>query len=174
MKDLMNKNPFYFLVVSAIIVALDQVTKIMVRVYMPHESFSVLGEFFYLTHVENPGAAFGMGFGSEVFNRIFFSVVSILILVLILFMLKQSKSLWERLSFSLIIGGAIGNLLDRLIYGSVTDFFDFDFFTINLFGFSMERWPVFNIADSSIVVAVTLLLIYIIFFEHRNKTEVDK
>jgi signal peptidase II len=79
-------------------------------------------------------------------------------------MLKHSRSFWEKFSYSLIIGGAIGNLIDRLAFGSVTDFFDVDFPD-----FLMERWPVFNIADSSIVIAITILLIYTIFFESRRK-----
>ena len=138
---------------------------------MPNQSFSVIGDFFYLTHVQNPGAAFSIGFESPVINRVFFSVVSFLMIFVILYMLKISKSICEKLAYALIVGGAIGNLIDRVVLGSVTDFFDFDFFTINIFGFYMERWPVFNIADSSIVIAMVLLVFYALFLEKRDAPE---
>ena len=129
-----------------------------------YQSISVIGDFFRLTHVENPGAAFSIGFDSPYVNRIFFSILTFLMIFFILFLLKQSKSFLEKLSFSFVLGGAIGNLIDRLIFGAVTDFFDFDF--INIFG--LDRWPVFNIADSSIVVGVFILLYHTIFFEIRD------
>ena len=132
---------------------------------MPYQEIPILGEFFKLTHVQNPAAAFSLGFNSPIVNRIFFSVFAFLMIFVVLYMLKISKSICERVSFSLIIGGAIGNLIDRLILGSVTDFFDFYFF--NIFGW--ERWPTFNIADSSIVVAVVILLYYTIFLEPKSK-----
>jgi len=87
-------------------------------------------------------------------------------------MLKHSRTLLEKIAYSLIIGGAIGNLIDRVWLGSVTDFLDFDFFTINIkrWDFYMDRWPIFNIADSSIVVAIFLMFIYIIFFENSRNS----
>ena len=132
-----------------------------------YESREVLGDFFRLTYVENPGAAFSLGFESDAFNRIFFSVLTFIMLFFILYLLRQSKHILEKLSFSLMLGGAIGNLTDRLIFGSVTDFFDFEFFNI----FGLERWPIFNIADSSVVVAVFILLYYTIFIEMKKNSE---
>jgi signal peptidase II len=169
-----KKRQFNYLLISLIIILLDQGSKIAVRHYMPYQSFSVIGEFFYMTHIENPGAAFGLnpgsifGLGHEAtwFNRIFLSVVAFVLVFVILIMQRQAKHFLGKLSFSLIIGGAIGNLIDRVIFGSVTDFFDFIF---PFFG--MERWPVFNVADSAIVVAVVLLLYYTIFLEHKERKE---
>ena len=162
-----QKHPFYYLFVSLVIVILDQVSKYIVRLFMPvNDSIPVLGEFFCLTHVQNPGAAFSLSLGSDGFNRVFFGSVAFIMIFVILFMLKKSKSAWEKLSYSLIIGGAIGNLTDRIILGAVTDFLDFDFPD-----FIMNRWPVFNVADSSIVVAVVLLLFYVLFIENRKSPE---
>jgi signal peptidase II len=167
----MKKHPFYFLLISVLVVAIDQVSKFAVRHFMFERQVSVIGDFFNLTHVQNPGAAFSISFSSVLFNRIFFSVVTFVMIFVILYMLKQSKSFWERLSYSFIIGGALGNLIDRLRLGSVTDFLDFYFFNI----FGLERWPVFNFADSSIVVAVIMLLVYVLFFENRKtKQEVEQ
>jgi len=171
-----KKRQFNYLLISLIIIILDQCSKFAVRRFMSYESFSVIGEFFYLTHIQNYGAAFGLSPGSffgfnigiAIFNRIFLSVVAFLLVIVILIMQRQAKHFLEKLSFSLIIGGAIGNLIDRVFLGSVTDFLDFIF---PFFG--MERWPVFNIADSAIVVAVSILLYYTIFIEPKSRKGVE-
>ena len=168
----MQKSPFRFLYISLIILILDQVTKFLARYYSPYE-VSIIGEFFKLHHVQNSGAAFSISFGSDLFNRIFFSSVTFIMIFVILYMLKKSKAFIEKLAFSFIIAGAVGNLIDRVWLGSVTDFLDFDFFTIDIpkWNFYMDRWPIFNIADSSIVVAIVLLFIYIIFLEKYTQEE---
>lgn len=163
----MSKNPYHFLKISALIIIFDQISKFIVRHFMLNQSIPVVGDFFRLTHVQNPGAAFSLSFGSPFFNRIFFSVITFIMIFIIMFMLKKSKNILEKISFSLIIGGAVGNLIDRILLGSVTDFLDFDFPD-----FIMERWPIFNIADSAIVIAVILLLFYTIFLENKEKSEV--
>ncbi|MCL1826568.1 MAG: signal peptidase II, partial [Candidatus Cloacimonetes bacterium] len=156
----MQKYNFSYLYISLYTIVFDQLSKIAVRTYMPDREIPVIGEFFKLTHVQNSGAAFSLSIGSEVTNRIVFSIVTFFMIFVILYLLSQSKHFLEKISYSLIIGGAIGNLADRALLGSVTDFLDFDFFTINIkrFDFYMDRWPIFNIADSSIVVAISLLL----------------
>jgi len=165
------KNPFNYIYLSLIIIALDQATKIAVRYKMNlYDEISVIGDFFKLTYVENSGAAFSISLGSIFFNRLFFSTVTFFLIGVIIWMLKKSKNVWEKISFALIIGGGIGNLIDRLVFGSVTDFFDFYFFNI----FGLERWPIFNIADSSVVVAMFILIIYTIFFEGRSQKKKQK
>lgn len=164
----MKRHPFVFLLLSVIVVILDQATKLAARHYLTlHQPVSVIGDFFNLTLVQNTGAAFSLSLGSPGFNRIFFSTVTFIVIFVILWMLKKSKHILERLSFSLIIGGAIGNLIDRIFIGSVTDFLDFDFFDFT----GLERWPVFNIADSSIVIAVVLLMYYTFFLEHKFRKQ---
>ena len=167
------KRQFNFLLISLVVLLLDQASKIIVRHYMDlHQEIRLLGDLFSLTYIENPGAAFGFSPGSAEFNRIFFSVASFCIFFIILIMLRQSKHFIEKLAYSLVIGGAIGNLIDRVFLGAVTDFIDFDFFYP--FGFIQGRYPVFNIADSAIVVAVTLLLYYVIFMAHKEEIKEKK
>jgi len=158
-----TKKTLFYLFISFIVIALDQITKFAVRLYMPGQSIPIFGKYFSLTHVENPGAAFSIGFESSEFNRVFFSIITFFLTFVILIMMKKAKVGWEKLAYSMILGGAIGNLIDRLAFGSVTDFFDVYFFNI----FGLERWPIFNIADSSIVVAIVILLVYTFFFEKR-------
>ena len=160
--------PLKYIYVSLIVFTLDQFTKIAVRHFMAHQSISVIGDFFRLTHVENTAGAFGLGRGfSDPLNYILFRIAPIIVLIIVFYMLKSSKHKLEAFTFSLVIGGALGNITDRLIFGSVTDFFDFIWFP-NMFG---GRWPTFNIADSSIVLGVILLLIYTIFIEKRQTKE---
>lgn len=78
----------------------------------------------------------------------------------------KSEHKLQTVSFSLIVAGAIGNLIDRIYLGSVTDFLDFDFPD-----FLMERWPIFNVADSAICVAIGLYIIYVLFYEKRITKE---
>jgi signal peptidase II len=172
------------LTVSVIIVIADQVSKLMVKgISIPWLGISiegmrygssrpVLGEFLKLTYIENPGMAFGIDIG----GKLFFSLFSLLASAAILFYLYKAReeSLGLRLSLSMILGGAIGNLIDRvfygvlfdtapLFYGKVVDFFDLDFFNIDLFGYRLSRWPVFNIADAAVTIGVVILL-----FVHRS------
>ena len=157
---------FNYLYLSLLIFALDQATKITVRFKMElYDEISVWGEFFKISYIENTKAAFGNGFESDLVNRIVFSCVKLLLIGVILWMLKRARSVWEKCAFALIIGGGVGNLIDRLLYGGVTDFLDFYFF--NIFGW--ERWPTFNVADSAVVVAMFLLLIHAFFIERSER-----
>ena len=158
-------KPISIVILSVLI--LDQVTKYLVRIFLqPKHSIAVLDNFFRLTYVENPGIAFGV----RINNKVFFTILTIFAVILIfyyLFMLREQKIL--RFAFALILGGAFGNLIDRFIYGSVVDFFDFEFFNIHippfkfLFfqfgGYTMDRWPVFNIADSAVTIGMILIII---------------
>jgi len=149
-----------------LILILDQVTKIVVRRYMPHgDSFTIwqkaFGETFRLSHVSNDGSAFSFSPFDPTGNRIFFIVVTILGLCLIGWLLKKASNRFQVIIYGFILGGALGNLIDRIAFGKVTDFIDVDFPD-----FIMQRWPVFNIADSAIVIAMILLIIEL--FIHRE------
>jgi signal peptidase II len=172
---------------SLFIIIADQVTKLLVKGFDMHalgiawhgfplgSSRPIWGDFLRLTYIENPGMAFGIDLG----GKLFFSIFSVLASIGILIYLYKARNdnLAFRISLALILGGAIGNLIDRvfygvlfnegpLFYGKVVDFIDADFFDINLFGYHLSRWPVFNIADSSVTCGVILLL-----FSHRNKVQ---
>lgn len=157
----MNKW-FKYLSISIVIILLDQISKILVRKFIAWKSIPVWGEFFKLTHVQNTGAAFSISLGSPLVNRVFFIIITLVFLVILYFIMKKTDSKTEMIAYSMVIGGAIGNLIDRIVYGSVTDFFDCDFPD-----FIMERFAIFNIADSSIVIAITILVIYYLFFEKK-------
>ena len=157
----------YFLIVLSIWI-LDRVTKWLVKKnFELGESVPVLGNFFLLTYVENKGGAFGIQFGGSTF----YFVASIIVIGYILaYLWRHPEDGWlSRFSLVLILGGAFGNLYDRALYGSVTDFFDLEFFDISPFRLGplhfsgLERWPVFNIADSAVTVGIMLLLSASIF-----------
>ncbi len=156
----------FFIVLSIWI--LDRLTKWLVKKnFELGESVSVLGNFFLLTYVENKGGAFGIQLGGSTF----YFIASIIVILYILLYLWQhpEEGKFSRFSLALILGGAFGNLYDRALFRSVTDFFDFEFFNIPPFrlGFlqfdGMERWPVFNIADSAVTIGIILLLSASIF-----------
>ena len=151
----------------ALVVALDQLTKFLVKAsFALNESRPVLGDFFRLTYIHNTGGAFGVQLGTP----LFYLVSSALIIgILVLYFQKFHAVLgWTGVSLALVLGGAIGNLIDRIAYGKVVDFLDFEFFNISirpfklLFwqfpGYQLERWPIFNIADSAVTCGILLLL----------------
>ena len=153
-----------FLIMAAILI-LDQLSKIVVRATISlHHSIPVLerlfGDTFMLTHVTNTGAAFSIGFSSDLVNRIFFITTTLLALIFIIYLLYQSTHRIQVLAFGLVMGGALGNLIDRIIFGGVTDFINVDFPD-----FIMYRFPIFNVADSSIFIAVCLLIIDMFFIK---------
>jgi len=162
-----------YLLPTAVVIILDQLTKYWVRSAMPvGKSIPIIGnEFFRFSHVQNVGVAFGMDVATPIILIIFTSIASVLIAYLILSS-SQPGALAHppmvRFSLSLILGGALGNLIDRIIFGQVTDFLDFDFPN-----FIMTRWPVFNIADSSVTIGVTLWCLFLLF-GHRQVEAVSE
>ncbi|MBI4523789.1 MAG: signal peptidase II [Deltaproteobacteria bacterium] len=138
-----------------VIIALDQASKVIVdRVMMLNHSIPVIENIFNLTYIRNKGAAFGIfAESSETFRLgflVLFSVLAIGFIVKILSSLPQNeKGLITALSF--ILGGALGNLIDRLLYGEVIDFLDLYW--------SKYHWPAFNVADSFITMGV-LFIVY--------------
>lgn len=142
---------------SMIIFIIDQVVKLIVGFSLElNTSITVFNNFFYISNVHNYGAAFSILYG----NRVFLVIVSIITLVLVYyFLLKNKKFSWFNIIFySLLIGGILGNLFDRIIYGYVVDYLDFYIFGYN--------FPIFNVADMCIVVAVILAMIDIIRSEN--------
>ncbi len=149
----------------------DQITKWLARMYLaPRHSIPLIGDFLRLTYVENPGMAFGISIG----NRLVFNLLSIAALgVILIYIFRMHRDGWLRVAFAIILGGALGNLFDRLLRGRVIDFIDVDFFDIHFPGkdlwiihlppYVMERWPVFNIADIAVSVGMTIILLYSVF-----------
>ena len=142
----------FLIVVGGTIFVLDQLSKFYIQnAFYVGKSVSIIGNFFRLTYIRNPGTAFGL-FPDQKF---FFMIISFLTIALIFSFYKKisHNERWLSISLSLILGGASGNLIDRLRIGEVIDFLDF--------GFGCHRWPAFNLADSAICVGVGIFCITI-------------
>lgn len=155
-------------VLAAIIIALDQWSKAWIRAKIPlnGESFPypALAPYFRLVHWANSGAAFGILRGQ---GNLFIAIAVIVIVVVLIYLRQLPANQWPvRLCLALQLGGALGNLIDRLRFGKVTDFL---LFTLPLNGRELS-WPAFNVADSSIVVGV-LLLAYLLILEEGRRSE---
>ncbi len=154
------------------IIALDQVTKWMVKSWMHlHQTIPVFGDAVRLTFVENPGMAFGVRFFQDhpFLGRWFFTIVSVIasfLLVWYIYKMRHERKSY-RIALGLILGGAVGNLIDRFLYGRVVDFLDADI--PDMLG--MQRWPVFNIADSAVVCGMILITALIFFSKPREQAE---
>lgn len=144
---------------TGIVVAVDQVTKLYImRTMRLHESIPIIPSFFNLTYIRNPGAAFGLLAGSShTFRMVFFGFTSIFALGLLgtILVRMPARDLMGRLSVAGILGGAIGNLIDRMRYGEVIDFLDVYI--------EQYHWPAFNVADSAITVGVIFLIAHFAF-----------
>ncbi len=134
-------------ITAAIIIIVDQITKYLVSSLMhTGQSITVINNFFYITYVRNPGAAFGI----FPYQTAFFIVITLLVVVLIIhyYRILSDDHKWLRFSLALQLGGAFGNLIDRIRGGYVIDFINF------------TVWPpVFNLADSAIVIGIGIFLI---------------
>ncbi|MEE9911411.1 MAG: signal peptidase II [Deltaproteobacteria bacterium] len=160
----MKKNLLFFILGAAAIIALDQITKsaITSRLIL-HEAYPVIPGFFNLVYVMNPGAAFGfLATASETFRYVFFTGVTVLAAGLIVYYLVKSnpRNLILAVSLTLIFGGAVGNLIDRLRFGAVVDFLDVFVGT--------AHWPAFNVADSAITIGA-LFMIWEMIIHRKNK-----
>jgi len=150
-----------YLWLTSVVIVLDQASKwLMVSWLSLHETFAVV-PFFNLTMAHNPGAAFSFLADAGGWQKWFFvglaSIVSIALLIWLKKLKQQAK--FEAVSLAMILGGAVGNVIDRFYYGYVIDFLDVYYGTYH--------WPAFNIADSAIVVGAILLVID----SFRSKTE---
>jgi signal peptidase II len=149
---------------------LDQITKILVDRHLDYaDRIPVIEGFFYLTHVRNPGAAFGLfADGDATIRLVFFVSVSLAAIGIILSFFRQLAP-GDRLSalaLGLILGGATGNLIDRLTRGEVVDFLHFRLWG----GYS---WPDFNLADSFIVVGVAILMLDLLASEGEGRAATE-
>jgi len=142
----MRKNVLQYTLISIIIALTDIITKLIVQGNMTlHESRPVIGNFFKLSYLLNSGGVFGSKIGSNLFYLVSAFIV---VLMVIYFLYREfGKNRYTDLSLFIVLGGAIGNLFDRVRMGAVVDFLDFDFFKFNLLGYQFNRWPTFNIAD---------------------------
>lgn len=160
----MKKNLLLFFLGAAAVIFLDQITKSMITArFNLHDAYSVIPGFFNLVYVLNPGAAFGfLADASATFRYIFFTGITVLAAGLIVYYLVKSnpRNLILAGSLTLIFGGAVGNLIDRLRFGAVVDFLDVYLGT--------AHWPAFNVADSAITVGA-ILMIWEMIWNRKDK-----
>ena len=157
-------NRYRYFLISLAVIFLDQISKNIIRNTLEiGQVLKITNKFFWITNVQNTGAAFSLSLSNPVLNKFFFIIISILAIIFLIILIIKSRSKIEKIVFALILGGASGNLIDRIILGSVTDFLWCDFPDV-----IMERWPVFNLADSSIVIAITILIFYTVFFSKKS------
>ena len=145
--------------VVAAVILLDQFTKYLVLRMIPlYKSITVIPGFFNLTHIHNPGGAFGfMAQNGSPWRHWMFLIAAVVALSMILYFYHHTPRThpFLGLGLSLIFGGAIGNLIDRLRFGEVIDFLDF--YVAHL------HWPTFNLADSAVTVGVGIFVLHIVF-----------
>ncbi len=140
----MNKK---ILIIALFVIIIDQLSKYFVERFIDlNQSIIIIKNFFNLTYIHNSGAAWGMLKNSA----ILLILISIIILIIIITQLnKFKKNVKNIMALGLLIGGLLGNLIDRIFFSYVKDFFDF-----NIFGYN---YPIFNIADIAVVIGVILL-----------------
>ena len=171
------------LYITLVIFLADQISKLTVKgISIPQlnidipgmfygQSINVIDSFFWITFVENPGMAFGIDVGDG--QKLFLSLFSLLASVAIIYYLYKVRngSLVLKVGLALILGGALGNLMDRtfyglfydyapIFYGRVVDFFQVEFWDFTLFGHTYEKWPIFNVADAAVTSGVLLIIIF--------------
>ena len=154
----MSNRYLQLFLASNILIILDQYTKMWVNTHIPkHRFIMVIDNFFAITHIRNPGVAFGLGadWSAEYKTYLFigFSIIAI-IAILVFFHQTPPENKMVRVGLILIFSGAIGNLIDRILYQEVIDFLDFFV--------GSYHWPAFNIADSCITIGVLLMFMDLI------------
>ena len=156
---MLNNKYIMLAIISGCVVIADQITKLLILNYLPYNhSIPVIAGFFNLTHIHNPGGAFGlMANLSPSVRTIIFLFISSLAVGLIFYFYKKTPQShpWLAAGFALIFGGAIGNLIDRIRFGIVVDFLDFYI--------GKYHWPAFNIADSAISVGIATFVFHLLF-----------
>lgn len=146
--------------ISLLFVVIDQVVKILVINKMAlQQSITIINNFFNITYVRNTGAAWSILSG----NVLLLIMISVLALVTIYYYLIKDKDLnkIDIVSYSMLVGGIIGNLIDRIVHGYVIDYLDFTIFNYN--------FPIFNIADTLIVISIIIIGISLIVGEYREQ-----
>lgn len=148
-----------FAVVAALVVALDQISKTLVLKFIPlYKSIPIIPGLFRLSHVHNPGGAFGFfAQNASPVRHWVFICAAVLALGLIVYFYHQTPQShrWLGISLAMIFGGAIGNLIDRVRFGEVVDFLD-----VYL---GQMHWPTFNVADSGVTVGVGIFIGHMVF-----------
>ncbi|MCZ8014150.1 MAG: signal peptidase II [Limnobacter sp.] len=148
---------------SLLIIVLDQITKLWVQAKLDLGSVIEVTSYFNLVYVLNPGAAFSFLADQEGWQKHFLSAVAVVASIVIVFMMRSSSHRkFAMFCLACILGGALGNLIDRLAHGAVIDFLDFYI--------QNYHWPAFNVADVAISIGAVGLIVDELFFNKENKS----
>lgn len=149
---------YYFLIIIAVVI-LDQIIKnLTVNSMMLYESIPVIQDVFHITYIHNTGAAFSIMAG-QISLLILVPLIMIIAALVFMFVMRKKGHPLMMTSVALIAGGGIGNLIDRIALGYVVDYLDFRVF------------PIFNLADIAVCVGCGLLVVYVLFFDGKQKNE---
>ena len=171
--DAPARRRFLPFILTAVIVGADQISKaLIVRFIEPYrqtrDSVSIIGQFVTFIRTQNPGIAFSIGqTWPELARRLLFIIFPLIVIVLASYYLLKERDLTglQRWELAGIVGGGLGNLVDRVFRAEGV----VDFILVNMYGFLGQRYfPVFNVADSSITVCSILLLVSLVFQRHRG------
>lgn len=168
MTEIIEKSGLRWLWITAILLILDQATKYWtVQALDLYESYHVLS-FFNFTYARNYGAAFSFLGDAGGWQKYLFTSIAFVVSAYLLYSLKHNKfeKRWENIAFCLVLSGAIGNVMDRLMFGYVVDFLDFDL------GF--YRWPTFNVADIAIFIGAAMIIFASIICPEEKAANVDE
>jgi len=152
------KQKLFFSPIFLFVLFLDQITKKwIVNTMFYGDSKNIIGNIVRFTYIRNPNSVFGLKFGGPFIS----TALTIIAFIFVIFLFVKNESRFSLVSLSLIIGGALGNLTDRLRYMEVIDFIDV--------GVRRWRWPTFNVADSFVSIGLILIIIYFIFIDKSHK-----
>lgn len=181
------------IILSLFILFADQVSKLYIKgISIPSlginfqgmrygESIEIINNFFNITFIENPGMAFGIEFGGKLVRSIFTLIAAVLITYYIY--KNRKESFYLRISLAFILGGALGNLIDRIFYGvifgyapvfygRVVDFMHFNIPDFTIFGKNIYTWPIFNVADVAVTIGFILIILgYKYIFKSKQEAE---
>jgi signal peptidase II len=165
-----RSNHYRYFLLSFAVIALDQLTKILVFKNIPENgSVSILGDLLYFRFIYNEGGVMGTRIGPSWL----YTILTLVALAFIIryFVKSKSDGIPIKISLSLILGGALGNLIDRVFYGKVIDFIDVDFPDISSIG--LYRWYTFNIADAAISTGLILFALSVLFKKEAPMETID-
>ena len=167
MTEIRERSGLRWLWLSVVIFIIDQLTKYWtVQALDLHESYRILS-FFNFTYARNYGAAFSFLGDAGGWQKYLFTVIAFAVSAYLIYLLKRNSQAqrYMNMAFALILSGAIGNVTDRLLFGYVIDFLDFDL------GF--YRWPTFNIADIAIFIGAAMIILESVFTSENNTNSVN-
>jgi len=157
-KIVSTKQKLFFFPISIFVLFIDQLTKRWIMNNMLYgDSESIIGDIVKFTYIRNPNSVFGLKFGGPTIS----TLLTVIAFIFVIFLFFNSDTRFSLVSLSLIIGGALGNLTDRILYMEVIDFIQV--------GARGWYWPTFNVADSFVTIGLTMIIFYFVFIDTSHK-----